>query len=166
MLGPSKIVSVRVSIPGAGRQFIFGDQGKPRAAYLRCCKISLSCACGDDVLEPPRSVGRLSGLHLCPRCRRQRAEPIAPVIDDVGYNSDCDPPPPTPPFNDARPITNVPSGLPIAYSALAECAPVGELSGVCEPVLAAWGFTTNGNKILPRLMAGSHEDAETVGTYI
>ena len=31
-----------------------------------------------------------------------------------------------------------------------------------EPVLAAWGFTTEGKKVLLSLMAGSKEDAETV----
>ena len=31
-----------------------------------------------------------------------------------------------------------------------------------EPVLAAWGFTANGAKVLLHLMAGSKEDAETV----
>ena len=34
-----------------------------------------------------------------------------------------------------------------------------------EPVLAAWGFTTAGAKILLHLMAGSKEDAETVTAF-
>lgn len=34
-----------------------------------------------------------------------------------------------------------------------------------EPVLAAWGFTTGGAKVLLHLMAGSKEDAETVSVF-
>jgi len=34
-----------------------------------------------------------------------------------------------------------------------------------EPVLAAWGFTASGTKILLHLMAGSKEDAETVSAF-
>ena len=34
-----------------------------------------------------------------------------------------------------------------------------------EPVLAAWGFTVEGRKVLLRLMAGSKEDAETVNAF-
>lgn len=34
-----------------------------------------------------------------------------------------------------------------------------------EPVLAAWGFTTSGGKVLLHLMAGSKEDAETVSAF-
>ena len=34
-----------------------------------------------------------------------------------------------------------------------------------EPVLAAWGFTASGSKVLLHLMAGSKEDAETVGAF-
>jgi transposase-like protein len=34
-----------------------------------------------------------------------------------------------------------------------------------EPVLAAWGFTAEGRKILLHLMAGSKEDAETVSAF-
>ncbi len=34
-----------------------------------------------------------------------------------------------------------------------------------EPVLAAWGFTTEGRKVLLHLMAGSKEDAETVSAF-
>ncbi len=34
-----------------------------------------------------------------------------------------------------------------------------------EPVLAAWGFTTEGKKVLLSLMAGSKEDAETVSAF-
>jgi putative transposase len=34
-----------------------------------------------------------------------------------------------------------------------------------EPVLAAWGFTVGGKKVLLSLMAGSKEDAETVSTF-
>jgi transposase-like protein len=34
-----------------------------------------------------------------------------------------------------------------------------------EPVLAAWGFTTAGAKVLLHLMAGSKEDAETVTAF-
>ena len=34
-----------------------------------------------------------------------------------------------------------------------------------EPVLAAWGFTANGAKVLLHLMAGSKEDAETVSAF-
>ena len=34
-----------------------------------------------------------------------------------------------------------------------------------EPVLAAWGFTIVGAKVLPHLMPGSREDAETVNTF-
>lgn len=34
-----------------------------------------------------------------------------------------------------------------------------------EPVLAAWGFTTGGAKVLLHLMAGSKEDAETVSAF-
>jgi putative transposase len=34
-----------------------------------------------------------------------------------------------------------------------------------EPVLAAWGFTTEGKKVLLSLMAGSKEDAETVTAF-
>ena len=34
-----------------------------------------------------------------------------------------------------------------------------------EPVLAAWGFTAGGSKVLLHLMAGSKEDAETVGAF-
>jgi transposase-like protein len=34
-----------------------------------------------------------------------------------------------------------------------------------EPVLAAWGFTTDGRKVLLSLMAGSKEDAETVSAF-
>jgi transposase-like protein len=34
-----------------------------------------------------------------------------------------------------------------------------------EPVLAAWGFTTEGKKVLLHLMAGSKEDAETVSAF-
>ena len=34
-----------------------------------------------------------------------------------------------------------------------------------EPVLAAWGFTTEGKKVLLPLMAGSKEDAETVSAF-
>ncbi len=35
-----------------------------------------------------------------------------------------------------------------------------------EPVLAAWGFTAEGRKVLLHLMAGSKEDAETVSAFI
>ncbi len=35
-----------------------------------------------------------------------------------------------------------------------------------EPVLAAWGFTTEGRKVLLHLMAGSKEDAETVSACL
>ena len=35
-----------------------------------------------------------------------------------------------------------------------------------EPVLAAWGFTAAGSKVLLHLMAGSKEDAETVGAFL
>ena len=34
-----------------------------------------------------------------------------------------------------------------------------------EPVLAAWGFTANGAKVLLHLMAGSKEDTETVSAF-
>jgi putative transposase len=34
-----------------------------------------------------------------------------------------------------------------------------------EPVLAAWGFTFDGRKVLLHLMAGSKEDAETVSVF-
>jgi len=34
-----------------------------------------------------------------------------------------------------------------------------------EPVLAAWGFTVEGKKVLLHLMAGSKEDAETVSAF-
>jgi transposase-like protein len=34
-----------------------------------------------------------------------------------------------------------------------------------EPVLAAWGFTAEGKKVLLHLMAGSTEDAETVSAF-
>ncbi len=34
-----------------------------------------------------------------------------------------------------------------------------------EPVLAAWGFTTEGRKVLLHLMAGSKEDFETVSAF-
>ncbi len=34
-----------------------------------------------------------------------------------------------------------------------------------EPVLAAWGFTAQGRKVLLHLMAGSREDAETVSAF-
>jgi transposase-like protein len=34
-----------------------------------------------------------------------------------------------------------------------------------EPVLAAWGFTAEGRKVLLHLMAGSKEDAETVSAF-
>ena len=34
-----------------------------------------------------------------------------------------------------------------------------------EPVLAAWGFTCDGRKVLLHLMAGSKEDAETVSAF-
>jgi transposase-like protein len=34
-----------------------------------------------------------------------------------------------------------------------------------EPVLAAWGFTSGGRKVLLHLMAGSREDAETVSAF-
>lgn len=34
-----------------------------------------------------------------------------------------------------------------------------------DPVLAAWGFTASGSKVLLHLMAGSKEDAETVGAF-
>lgn len=34
-----------------------------------------------------------------------------------------------------------------------------------EPVLAAWGFTAEGRKVLLALMAGSKEDAETVSAF-
>jgi transposase-like protein len=34
-----------------------------------------------------------------------------------------------------------------------------------EPVLAAWGFTSEGRKVLLHLMAGSKEDAETVSAF-
>ncbi len=34
-----------------------------------------------------------------------------------------------------------------------------------EPVLAAWGFTATGAKVLLHLMAGSHEDTETVSAF-
>jgi transposase-like protein len=34
-----------------------------------------------------------------------------------------------------------------------------------EPVLAAWGFTAKGKKVLLSLMAGSKEDAETVSAF-
>lgn len=34
-----------------------------------------------------------------------------------------------------------------------------------EPVLAAWGFTVDGRKVLLHLMAGSKEDAETVSAF-
>jgi transposase-like protein len=34
-----------------------------------------------------------------------------------------------------------------------------------EPVLAAWGFTAEGKKVLLSLMAGSKEDAETVSAF-
>jgi len=34
-----------------------------------------------------------------------------------------------------------------------------------EPVLAAWGFTTEGKKVLLSLMAGSKKDAETVSAF-
>ena len=33
------------------------------------------------------------------------------------------------------------------------------------PVLAAWGFTANGAKVLLHLMAGSKEDTETVSAF-
>ncbi len=34
-----------------------------------------------------------------------------------------------------------------------------------EPVMAAWGFTSDGRKVLLHLMAGSKEDAETVSAF-
>jgi putative transposase len=34
-----------------------------------------------------------------------------------------------------------------------------------EPVLAGWGFTTEGRKVLLHMMAGSKEDAETVSAF-
>ena len=34
-----------------------------------------------------------------------------------------------------------------------------------EPVMAAWGFTATGQRVLLHLMAGSKEDAETVGAF-
>jgi putative transposase len=34
-----------------------------------------------------------------------------------------------------------------------------------EPVLAAWGFTLEGRRVLLHLMAGSKEDAETVTAF-
>ena len=34
-----------------------------------------------------------------------------------------------------------------------------------EPVLAAWGFTVEGRRVLLHMMAGSKEDAETVATF-
>ena len=34
-----------------------------------------------------------------------------------------------------------------------------------EPVLAAWGFTWDGRKVLLHLMAGSKEDGETVSAF-
>ncbi len=34
-----------------------------------------------------------------------------------------------------------------------------------EPVMAAWGFTSDGRKVLLSLMAGSKEDAETVSAF-
>jgi putative transposase len=34
-----------------------------------------------------------------------------------------------------------------------------------EPILAAWGFTCDGRKVLLHLMAGSKEDAETVSAF-
>jgi putative transposase len=34
-----------------------------------------------------------------------------------------------------------------------------------EPVMAAWGFTVDGRKVLLHLMAGSKEDAETVSAF-
>src|SRR3546814_1128294 len=34
-----------------------------------------------------------------------------------------------------------------------------------EPVLAAWGFTAEGRKVLLALMAGSKEDTETVSAF-
>ncbi|MEJ2518701.1 MAG: transposase [Methyloceanibacter sp.] len=34
-----------------------------------------------------------------------------------------------------------------------------------EPVMAAWGFTSTGSKVLLHLMAGSKEDAETVSAF-
>ena len=34
-----------------------------------------------------------------------------------------------------------------------------------EPVMAAWGFTATGARVLLRLMAGSKEDAETVAAF-
>jgi putative transposase len=37
--------------------------------------------------------------------------------------------------------------------------------GKCEPVLAAWGFTIEGRRILLHLMVGSKEDAETVTAF-
>ncbi len=34
-----------------------------------------------------------------------------------------------------------------------------------EPVLAAWGFTVEGRRVLLHMMAGSKEDAETVTAF-
>jgi len=34
-----------------------------------------------------------------------------------------------------------------------------------EPVLAAWGYTVEGRRVLLHLMAGSKEDAETVTAF-
>ena len=34
-----------------------------------------------------------------------------------------------------------------------------------EPVLAAWGFTIEGRRVLLHMMAGSKEDAETVTAF-
>jgi transposase-like protein len=45
---------------------------------------------------------------------------------------------------------------------IAECLRPG---GKCEPVLAAWGFTIEGRRILLHLMVGSKEDAETVTAF-
>ena len=35
-----------------------------------------------------------------------------------------------------------------------------------EPVMAAWGFTATGQRVLLHLMAGSKEDAEAVGAFV
>jgi putative transposase len=37
--------------------------------------------------------------------------------------------------------------------------------GKREPVVAAWGFTVEGRRVLLHMMAGSKEDAETVGAF-
>ncbi|HZD41419.1 MAG TPA: transposase [Terriglobales bacterium] len=39
------------------------------------------------------------------------------------------------------------------------------LSAKCEPVLAAWGFTIEGRRVLLHLMAGSKEDTETATAF-